>query len=66
MPQTTYLEDVNNNFEDSIEKIQELSKNTLRILAIDVFLSSRIIKVLENKAQKICYEPTRKLAEKLA
>ncbi|CAD8212746.1 unnamed protein product [Paramecium pentaurelia] len=56
MPQTTHLEDINNNFEDSILKMQHITNNTNQILAIDMFLSSRIIKKLELKEGKLIHE----------
>ncbi|CAD8192312.1 unnamed protein product [Paramecium pentaurelia] len=55
MPQTTHLEDINNNFEDSILKMQHITYNTIQILAIDMFLSSRIIKKLEQKEGKLIH-----------
>lgn len=56
MPQTTHLEDINNNFEDSILKMYHITNNTNQILAIDMFLSSRIIKKLESKEGKLIHE----------
>ena len=55
MPQTTHLEDINNNFEDSILKMKHIITNTIQILAIDMFLSSRIIKKLEAKEGKLIH-----------
>ncbi|CAD8113014.1 unnamed protein product [Paramecium sonneborni] len=65
MPQTTHLEDINNNFEDSILKMQHIINNTIQILAIDMFLSSRIIQKLEAKEGKLIHTKLNNIVQQI-
>ncbi|CAD8213776.1 unnamed protein product [Paramecium octaurelia] len=65
MPQTTHLEDINNNFEDSILKMRHITNNTIQILAIDMFLSAKIIKKLEQKEGKLIHAKLDTIVQKV-
>ncbi|KAM3138320.1 hypothetical protein pb186bvf_009596 [Paramecium bursaria] len=52
MPQTTYIEDINNCFEQQIKKLYNIIKNTEKIIKIDTFISILVIEKIQEKCGK--------------